>query len=552
MFYPKPPPPGKTAADAAMTARRKRQQAQDALLNATSGERTEHQKRKSKNNNKKLGERDDAFEIIFEAHAPKIIIPEDSTTEQGYLLMDTGYLEVRGFVGQAGMSWDLSLKDVNAGMPINIRDMYSLEQNESLYLVKPFDIDCVIQNVDKSIADMTVDLEIKPEFRGELNAKKLDRLMFCLGIAQETMFQPPEELPEMEALKELDVTFTGSSKYMHMLPRPTSISSLNKAALSTEDDSTKTKSTTTTTNSHTFQNSQKGSAGITGIEEEEENPFEIKRLITQYDRQKAAETDTRDPEHVGLCLTIRMPVLALDLSYDNDNDSDNDNKHLVLEIKSLDMRLINRPNDVQIEFSLSALSIQDSNRCESQRYLASTPKDSPTLIQIKYINIQNRKSPLYINHGMQLIVNFANLHLNLDVNTLMHLRPFIIVLLHRNVNPDQVRIQQEVMIAAQAEANGQENLSMTEKPIGSHMILSMENIRLDILRVAEEEKDRVFGGLLDPAFSLAIIGMHADLDNRFLMKSVVTLQSVEVCECGLVMFMFRGLFLYTVVVTLYI
>ena len=93
---------------------------------------------------------------------------------------------------------------------------------------------------------------------------------------------------------------------------------------------------------------------------------------------------------------------------------------------------------------------------------------------------------------------------------------------------------------------------MTEKPIGSHMILSMENIRLDILRVAEEEKDRVFGGLLDPAFSLAIIGMHADLDNRFLMKSVVTLQSVEVCECGLVMFMFRGLFLYTVVVTLYI
>jgi Vacuolar sorting-associated protein 13, N-terminal len=35
------------------------------------------------------------FEIIFEAHAPKIIIPQDSSSDQGFFLLDTGYLAVK-------------------------------------------------------------------------------------------------------------------------------------------------------------------------------------------------------------------------------------------------------------------------------------------------------------------------------------------------------------------------------------------------------------------------------------------------------------------------
>ena len=35
------------------------------------------------------------IEIIFEAHAPKIIIPEDSSSDKGYFLLDTGYLAVK-------------------------------------------------------------------------------------------------------------------------------------------------------------------------------------------------------------------------------------------------------------------------------------------------------------------------------------------------------------------------------------------------------------------------------------------------------------------------
>jgi hypothetical protein len=75
------------------------------------------------------------MDIIFEAHAPKIIVPENSTPTSGFLLLDTGYLEVRGSMGPQGMTWDVSLRDVNAGMPKAVEDMYDFGQ-QSLYLIK--------------------------------------------------------------------------------------------------------------------------------------------------------------------------------------------------------------------------------------------------------------------------------------------------------------------------------------------------------------------------------------------------------------------------------
>ena len=39
------------------------------------------------------------------------------------------------------MTWDVALRDVNAGMPRSVRDMYSYAQpDQALYLIKPFDI----------------------------------------------------------------------------------------------------------------------------------------------------------------------------------------------------------------------------------------------------------------------------------------------------------------------------------------------------------------------------------------------------------------------------
>jgi hypothetical protein len=55
-------------------------------------------------------DKDANTEIFFEAHAPKIIIPQEMSSDGGYLLLDTGYLVVKGRMGGAGMSWDISLR----------------------------------------------------------------------------------------------------------------------------------------------------------------------------------------------------------------------------------------------------------------------------------------------------------------------------------------------------------------------------------------------------------------------------------------------------------
>ena len=86
---------------------------------------------------------DDVLEVVLEAHAPKIIIPESSSTvgdhrhhrHHGYLLIDCGYFQLNGLSSSSGISLDLSLQEVCVGMPISIADMYTLGE-KSLYLIK--------------------------------------------------------------------------------------------------------------------------------------------------------------------------------------------------------------------------------------------------------------------------------------------------------------------------------------------------------------------------------------------------------------------------------
>ena len=75
--------------------------------------------------------------ITLEAHAPKIIIPENSTVDRNYLLLDAGFLTLTGSIGSSGVSLDVKLSDVNAGLPTSVKNIYTLASGEqSLYLIK--------------------------------------------------------------------------------------------------------------------------------------------------------------------------------------------------------------------------------------------------------------------------------------------------------------------------------------------------------------------------------------------------------------------------------
>ena len=78
---------------------------------------------------------DISAEISLELHAPKIIIPEDCAEDKGCLLLDSGFLAAKGVITSSGPSFSISLKAINAGLPISVHDLSSMA-DRSLYLIK--------------------------------------------------------------------------------------------------------------------------------------------------------------------------------------------------------------------------------------------------------------------------------------------------------------------------------------------------------------------------------------------------------------------------------
>lgn len=432
------------------------------------------------------------LEIIFEAHAPKIIVPEDSSSNAGYLLLDCGYLVVKGSIASDGMIWDISLKDVNAGMPLTVQDMYTFGKN-SLYLIKPFDINIHFQNIEKSNGEMTLDVEVKPEVRGELNALKLARLLYLIGVIHSTFFSKPLEIDKNLGKEEQKVTPI--------------------------------------------------------IEEIIDDNTDIYPDIIGAIQ---IDIDERDPLVVNLNVLLKFPVLVLDLTYDVETGN-----HLVFAVRTLETRYVSRAYDSQIFFDLSDLSIQDSLRAESQQYLArSENPGNKNLINITYTNSNSFKSPLYKKHATEIIVKFADLGLSMDVYTVLHLKPFVEILLFRRSEyaPKSLANSEEQVSPQKASLKTPDTpTSSTPKtrkisstafvvlpfksdavqastivvPTGFMISFSLEKISLDLLRTPLQVS---VGEELDSAFSLQITGLNASVDMYDLMKADVRLRSVEIYD----------------------
>lgn len=463
---------------------------------------------------KKVPIRDDAFEFIFEADAPKIIVPEDSSSDRGYLLLDSGYLKVRGFIGQDGMQWAISLNDVNAGVPLTVSDMYTFGDAYP-YLIKPFDIGLMIQNIDKSTSDISVDVDIKPELRGELDKSKLFRLLVAIRQISDMLFLQPEILRES--------VIPPSTLYQPLvqkliLQHPDLVMMNGDSSQQRECACAAANSFRSRSNTNNTQTDESYDENDLSMEDAEESFPEIIKAI----EVTTVQPDLRDPLRVKVDLVIRMPVVALDLTYDVEAGN-----HLVLEVRTLVTRLKTRAYDMQIGFDLSELSIEDSNRCLTQRDLARTPKGH-NLIRIDYTYNYSRESPCYKEHATDIVVNFSNLGLNLDVITIMHLRPFMEVLLARRA-PQPVPLPPVVPEAQRRPSNLPPiNTAIAAPPLsGMHMVFTLEKVSLDILRPSESGmKEEV----LDSAYSLQIQGLRADLDMRDLTKALVRLRSIEIID----------------------
>jgi hypothetical protein len=176
-------------------------------------------------------------------------------------------------------------------------------------------------------------------------------------------------------------------------------------------------------------------------------------------------------------------------------------------------------------FDLSELFLQDSLRSETQRDLARTPRGEKRLIHISYTTLSSALSPLYKKHAAEVIVEFATLALNVDVKTLLNLRPFMEVLLQRPP-PSPVQTGESLLIPP----SGTPTAAPVKKAPalkGMHVLFTVSNVSLDLLQASTADAE---GVVLPKAFSLKITDIRADIDMLDLMKADVRLRSLDVSD----------------------
>ena len=265
--------------------------------------------------------------------------------------------------------------------------------------------------------------------------------------------------------------------------------------------------------------------------------------------QKESEHSKRDETEDLLLATvvqmeveIKLPTVAIELNYDVTAGS-----HLILELKKLEATTLFRAYDRHLHFDLSELSIQDSFRSEEQSYLTWTPVEFGNLIHISYVNIFSSKSPLYSKYGTEVDIDFAHLCLNIDVNTLLHLKPFFDVLLGKarsssgssSGSNESLSTTNEPFLYVSSH-NGLSNLPFSPSllrtasedcPSGMLITAKLSKISLDLLRCPEIEKK---GLLLDPAFSIEVANLTADVKMAELMEVTVQLKSFQIRDIRVV------------------
>lgn len=129
--------------------------------------------------------------VYIEVEAPKVIISyaRNGDSDVGYLFLDAGHLLINGeMTPHGGINFNISLLSCCASLWDDYPVLKRLSvEDEHCYVIKPFNIVIVAQNMDKKEAeDLTIDCNISPEIRASLNARKIGDLIRVGNVLEQT------------------------------------------------------------------------------------------------------------------------------------------------------------------------------------------------------------------------------------------------------------------------------------------------------------------------------------------------------------------------------
>lgn len=106
-----------------------------------------------------------SVEIVVEAYAPKIILPDPLLNDK-YIVLDCGFVKSKCEIIDGSYKNELYVKDINIYI---VDDLIKKEISQENYIINPFNVEISCQNVVKSLADNTINVIVMPYMKGEVN-----------------------------------------------------------------------------------------------------------------------------------------------------------------------------------------------------------------------------------------------------------------------------------------------------------------------------------------------------------------------------------------------
>jgi hypothetical protein len=305
------------------------------------------------------------MEIIIDIDAPKIIIPEGKGRCSSYIVLDSGYLSIRGSLNQSGMAMQIALRQVNISMPDT-----SKQQLTSSYLITPFDFNINIESKDEVNPVVYVDMNIFPGLAADLDAIKLVRIVQVILLLLESL-----NTSSLDPVKEEEEDFPNFT--------PLAVD-FDTAAM--DDD-------------------------ISRIKKQDilESTWVGKKHMTDYSALKA---------RVKFALT----ELKMNLYISEDH-----NMELIL--KDVFVTVLQRAGDTSIDTVVASLVINNSKRtADHPSILLAKPDESSSsdkLLSVVYRIISSKESPFYRGNSAELQIEISRVWLYLDPIVISNFRPLL-------------------------------------------------------------------------------------------------------------------------------
>eukprot|EP01038_Epipyxis_sp_PR26KG_P008440 gene8440-11417_t len=446
-----------------------------------------------------------ATTIDIEVYAPKFVLPEDCSVDNGCIILDTGFLKIFGSLEQTGMSWDIKLQSVNVG---TLSSVLNSDFKNETYVVKPFDILMKIMDMDRLTSDLEIDLKVAPKIETEFDATKIIRTLAVVNTVMRSL--------DVTSLLDDNPTNTAmdSARYVQS---PIKSSTISDGAATSNPLHTL----------HSRKSSVHDMASIPPIT-----------------RKSVYVSNNESPTIVKVRLRLNIEIINLRLKINN-------NHYLDMIIRHVNTTVIQRVYDMTVEFHLSAISVENSMRSSTDKNVLYTPNlnDQQHFIHIIYTCTNNRLSPLFRGYQSQLDVKFAQLRLALDEAFIRGLNPFLINLLHlyglqqnsllqsKSISDSVMKHRSSVItpikwgsVETATELRNQNNANQSSK---IYVSFQFDSISLDLLRnttVPKTSNQNIDSAIIS-GYQVSISKLSANLDMKKNIIVNLKLNSFEISDC---------------------